>query len=111
VLTQRLVLTSGGTSNVLRRLAAANLTERDPDPSDAGSSWVRLSATGVKMAEEVVRAASAAQAAALRDVPTAHDPRRHRRPPGDPDRSGRHGGLTRTGATTDQLPRRQTAHP
>jgi DNA-binding MarR family transcriptional regulator len=47
VLTQRLVLTSGGTSNVLRRLAAADLVERDPDPSDARSSWVRLSAHGV----------------------------------------------------------------
>jgi DNA-binding MarR family transcriptional regulator len=69
VLTQRLVLTSGGTSNVLRRLAAADLVERDPDPSDARSSWVRLSTHGVKVAEDVVRAASAAQAAALRDVP------------------------------------------
>lgn len=69
VLTQRLVLTSGGTSNVLRRLAAANLIERDPDPTDARSSWVRLSAHGVEVAEEAVRAASAAQASALRDVP------------------------------------------
>ncbi len=69
MLTQRLVLTSGGTSNVLRRLAAAELIERDPDPSDARSSWVRLSTRGVKVAEEVVRAASAAQAGALRDVP------------------------------------------
>jgi DNA-binding MarR family transcriptional regulator len=69
VLAQRLVLTSGGTSNVLRRLAAAGLVERDPDPSDARSSWVRLTAHGVKVAEEVVRAASTAQAAALRDVP------------------------------------------
>ncbi|MEE6260633.1 MarR family winged helix-turn-helix transcriptional regulator [Plantactinospora sonchi] len=68
VLTQRLVLTSGGTSNVLRRLAAADLVERDPDPSDARSSWVRLSASGVRMAEEAVRAATVAQAAALRDV-------------------------------------------
>lgn len=68
VLAQRLVLTSGGTSNVLRRLAAADLIERDPDPSDARSSWVRLSTRGVTVAEEAVRVASAAQAAALRDV-------------------------------------------
>jgi len=47
------------------------LTELEPDPADARSSWVRLSAHGVKVAEEVVRAASAAQAAALRDVPPA----------------------------------------
>jgi DNA-binding MarR family transcriptional regulator len=68
VLAQRLVLTSGGTSNVLRRLAAADLVEREPDPSDARSSWVRLSTRGVKVAEEAVRVASAAQVAALRDV-------------------------------------------
>ena len=69
VLTQRLVLSSGGTSNVLRRLAAAGLIERDPDPSDGRSSWVRLSAHGVTVTEQAVRAASAAQAVALRDVP------------------------------------------
>ncbi|MEV0895976.1 MarR family transcriptional regulator [Actinoplanes sp. NPDC049802] len=68
-LTQRLALTSGGTSNVLRRLTLAGLVERDPDPSDARSSWVRLSPAGVTKAEEAVRAASAAQAARLRDVP------------------------------------------
>jgi DNA-binding MarR family transcriptional regulator len=69
VLAQRLLLTSGGTSNVLRRLAAADLIERDPDLSDARSSWVRLSTRGVNVAEEVMRATNAAQAAALRDVP------------------------------------------
>jgi DNA-binding MarR family transcriptional regulator len=68
-LAQRLTLTSGGTSNVLRRLATAGLIERDPDPSDARSSWVRLSPYGAKKAEEAVRAASAVQAARLRDVP------------------------------------------
>ena len=68
-LAQRLALTSGGTSNVLRRLTAGGLVERDPDPSDARSSWVRLTARGVETAEHAVRAASAAQATALRDVP------------------------------------------
>jgi DNA-binding MarR family transcriptional regulator len=68
-LTQRLALTSGGTSNVLRRLTAAGLIERDPDPSDARSSWVRLTPAGVRKAEEAVRAATAAQDARLRDVP------------------------------------------
>jgi DNA-binding MarR family transcriptional regulator len=69
VLAQRLVLTSGGISNVLRRLDAAGLIERDPDLSDARSSWVRLSTRGVQLAESAVRAASAAQATALRDLP------------------------------------------
>jgi DNA-binding MarR family transcriptional regulator len=68
-LAQRLVLTSGGISNALRRLATAKLIERDPDPTDARSSWVRLSTHGVKVAEEAVRAASAAQTAALRNLP------------------------------------------
>ncbi|WP_430786637.1 MarR family winged helix-turn-helix transcriptional regulator [Actinoplanes sp. G11-F43] len=70
-LSQRLLLTSGGTSNVLRRLAAAGLVERDPDRSDARSSWVRLTDRGAETAEQAVRAATAAQAAALRDVPAA----------------------------------------
>ena len=69
VLARRLMLTSGGTSNVLRRLTAAELVERDADPSDARSSRVRLSTRGLAVAEEAVRTASAAQAAALRDVP------------------------------------------
>lgn len=68
-LTNRLLLTSGGTSNLLRRLAAADLIEREADTSDARSSWVRLSAHGVKVAEEAVRSASAAQAELLRGVP------------------------------------------
>lgn len=69
VLAQSLVLTSGGISNVLRRLEAAGLIERDPDPSDARSSWVRLAPRGVQLAETAVRAASAAQGTALRDLP------------------------------------------
>ncbi len=68
-LTNRLLLTSGGTSNLLRRLTAANLVEREADASDARSSWVRLSAQGVQVAEKAVRSASAAQARLLASVP------------------------------------------
>jgi DNA-binding MarR family transcriptional regulator len=68
-LAQRLALTSGGTSNVLRRLESVGLVEREPDPTDARSSWVRLSTPGVTTAEDAVRAASAAQAHVLREVP------------------------------------------
>ncbi len=67
----RLVLSSGGTSNVLRRLVAQELIERDPHPEDARGAWVRLSERGVRVAEDAVRAASSAQAAVLRDVPVA----------------------------------------
>lgn len=68
-LTQRLLLSSGGTSNVLRRLDAAGLVEREADASDARSTWVRLSATGVMVAEDAVRAAAKAQSALLRTMP------------------------------------------
>jgi DNA-binding MarR family transcriptional regulator len=68
-ISQRLMLSSGGTSNLLRRLVDAELVERDPHPSDARSSWVRLSPSGVKVAEEAVRAVSEGQAALLRTVP------------------------------------------
>ncbi len=68
-LSGRLLLSSGGTSNLLRRLGDAGLVEREADMSDARSSWVRLSAEGVGAAERAVLAAGAAQAALLRDVP------------------------------------------
>jgi DNA-binding MarR family transcriptional regulator len=68
----RLLLSSGGTSNLLRRLGEAELIEREADASDARSSWVRLSASGVQVAEQAVLAASAAQKALLRDVPAQH---------------------------------------
>ncbi|MGC9667797.1 MarR family winged helix-turn-helix transcriptional regulator [Planosporangium sp. 12N6] len=68
-LTSRLLLSSGGTSNVLRRLAEAGLVEREADTRDARSSRVRLTTSGVHIAEEAVRAAGRAQAALLRVVP------------------------------------------
>jgi len=68
-LSQRLLLSSGGTSNLLRRLTTEGLVERDPHPDDARGNWVRLSGKGVAVAEDAVKAASAAQAALLRDVP------------------------------------------
>jgi DNA-binding MarR family transcriptional regulator len=65
----RLLLSSGGTSNLLRRLGDAGLVEREADESDARSSRVRLSAEGVAVAEKAVLAASAAQSALLAGVP------------------------------------------
>lgn len=67
----RLLLSSGGTSNLLRRLGDAGLVEREADSSDARSSWVRLTRTGVETAEAAVRAAAAAQAGLLSTVPEA----------------------------------------
>ncbi|HYN94016.1 MAG TPA: MarR family transcriptional regulator [Pilimelia sp.] len=68
-LTSRLLLSSGGTSNLLRRLADAGLVAREADPRDARSSWVRLTTEGVVTAEMAVRAATAAADELLRGVP------------------------------------------
>ncbi|MER7280789.1 MarR family transcriptional regulator [Dactylosporangium sp. NPDC000244] len=57
-----LLLTSGGISNVLRRLQQDGLIERAADPADARVAWVRLSESGVAAAEKVVRAVTGAQA-------------------------------------------------
>jgi DNA-binding MarR family transcriptional regulator len=70
-LTSRLLLSSGGTSNLLRRLTETGLVEREADVRDARSSWVRLTVSGIEIAEVAVRAASGAQAALLRSVPEA----------------------------------------
>jgi DNA-binding MarR family transcriptional regulator len=68
-LAARLWLSSGGTSNVLKRLADADLIAREPDDADARSSWVQLTATGVETAEAAVRAATEEQRRLLRQVP------------------------------------------
>ncbi|MEV6966571.1 MarR family transcriptional regulator [Hamadaea sp. NPDC051192] len=68
-LATRLMLSSGGTSNLVRRLTEAKLLDREADPADARSSWVRLTKTGVRLSEEAVRAATTAQATALAAVP------------------------------------------
>ncbi|GAA3439745.1 MarR family winged helix-turn-helix transcriptional regulator [Kutzneria kofuensis] len=68
-LSARLLLSSGGTSNVLRRLAGAGLIAREADPADARSSWVRLTREGVDTAEAAVRASTEAQRTRLRSLP------------------------------------------
>ena len=57
----RLLLTSGGVSNVINRLERLGLAERIPDRSDGRSSWVRLTGAGTGAAEDAMRAWSAAQ--------------------------------------------------
>jgi DNA-binding MarR family transcriptional regulator len=65
----RLLLSSGGTSNLLRRMTESGLVEREADQRDGRGSWVRLTDRGVRTAETAVRAATGAQAALLRAVP------------------------------------------
>jgi DNA-binding MarR family transcriptional regulator len=65
-LTARILITSAGTTYVLRRLAAAGLIEREPDPEDARSSWVTLTAKGVGTTRAAVRAVTNSHVALLR---------------------------------------------
>jgi DNA-binding MarR family transcriptional regulator len=46
----RLVMTSGGISNVLNRLESSGFVERQPDSNDGRSSWVRLTPEGAELA-------------------------------------------------------------
>ncbi|MEU6602692.1 MarR family winged helix-turn-helix transcriptional regulator [Streptomyces flaveolus] len=68
-LKRRLLLSSGGTSNVLRRLNDAGLLQREPDERDGRSSVVTLTEFGVELTHAVVPASLAAQAKVLGDVP------------------------------------------
>jgi DNA-binding MarR family transcriptional regulator len=70
-LSKALFLTSGGTTNVLHRLTAAGLTEREADPGDRRSSWVRLTPRGVTAAERALRAVDAAQSRLFERLPDA----------------------------------------
>lgn len=68
-LSSSLLLSSGGTTNVLHRLTAAGLVLREADPADRRSVWVRLTPAGVTAAEEVVLAVNQAQSALLARLP------------------------------------------
>lgn len=64
----RLVLTSGGVSNIVNRLERLGLAERIPDPDDRRISWVRLTETGIDVAEDTMRAWTAVQDRMFSDV-------------------------------------------
>jgi len=68
-LTSSLLLSSGGTSNVIKRIVDAGYVRRDEDPDDGRSSWVELTDEGLVLAETAVRSTVAAQAALLAPVP------------------------------------------
>ena len=52
-LAESVMLTTGGTSNILQRLGAAGLVRREPDPDDRRSSWVCLTPEGVDLTERI----------------------------------------------------------
>jgi len=65
----RLLLTTGGVSNVLRRLEARGLVSSNPDPADGRGQLVRLTAEGSATARSAAVAATAALERALSPVP------------------------------------------
>ena len=67
----RLLMTSGGVTGVLNRLEKSGLVQRQPNPNDGRSSWVRLTRKGVESASAAVQAWTAAQCDLLRNVPDA----------------------------------------
>lgn len=95
-----LLLSSGGTSNIVKRLAERGLVRRDHDPRDGRGTLIRLTDDGRSLVEEALRANTlaheelfadvpaetvAAATSALRDVFAVIDrPRRGRAPRGAP---------------------------
>jgi DNA-binding MarR family transcriptional regulator len=68
-LSRSLLLSTGGTSNVVNRLVSRGLVEREPDQADGRSTYVRLTPSGTSLAEEVVIANSKAHDEVLSAVP------------------------------------------
>jgi DNA-binding MarR family transcriptional regulator len=67
-LRNRLVLTSAGIANIVKRLEQMKLVERIPDPADKRSSWVRLTRDGIEVTEETTRAWNTVQEKMFADV-------------------------------------------
>ncbi|MEV6960233.1 MarR family transcriptional regulator [Streptomyces sp. NPDC051207] len=62
-------LSSGGTSNIVHRLAAAGYVNREANLHDGRSSWVNLTEEGARLAGLVAQSATAARARLLRRLP------------------------------------------
>ncbi len=71
-LANRLLLTTGGLSNLLRRLTERDLVARERSTTDRRSTSVRLTAAGSALAEQCLAAWGAAQERFFRGVPAAH---------------------------------------
>ncbi len=59
-LSRSLLLSSGGTSNVVNQLVRRGLVLREPDPDDGRGTQIRLIEAGVRAAEQAVAANAAA---------------------------------------------------
>ena len=68
-LSKSLLLTSGGTSNVLQRLTAAGYVERADHADDARSRWVHLTEAGVRVTDQAMAASVRVHEDVLTGVP------------------------------------------
>ncbi|WP_083958424.1 MarR family winged helix-turn-helix transcriptional regulator [Herbidospora mongoliensis] len=68
-LSAHVMLTTGGTSNILQRLQSTGLIVREPDPTDGRSSWVRLTPEGVAKSEQLSLETTKAHRELLAPVP------------------------------------------
>ncbi|HEV2781221.1 MAG TPA: MarR family transcriptional regulator [Actinophytocola sp.] len=70
-LSRALLLSSGGTSNVLNQLVRAGLVRREPTPLDRRSTLIVLTDQGIGLTEAAVRAVAEAHAEVFAAVPPA----------------------------------------
>jgi DNA-binding MarR family transcriptional regulator len=70
-LSRALLLSTGGTSNVVNHLVSEGLVEREPDPDDGRSTLISLTPKGAKLVEDTLRVNSAAHAELFANVPPA----------------------------------------
>jgi DNA-binding MarR family transcriptional regulator len=68
-LARSLMLSTGGTTNVTHRLVARGVVEREDDADDGRSTWLKLTADGVALAERAVLATSTDHEAFFEGVP------------------------------------------
>jgi DNA-binding MarR family transcriptional regulator len=68
-LTRALMLTSGGTSNVLQRLTKAGYVERADNSADARSRWVQLTPEGLRVTLEALKLAGRVHEDVLTGIP------------------------------------------
>jgi DNA-binding MarR family transcriptional regulator len=68
-LSRNLLLSSGGTSNVTNQLVRRGLVVREPDPDDGRGTQIRLTPEGISLAEQAVKASSAAHHELWADLP------------------------------------------
>ena len=70
-LSRSLMLSTGGTSNVVNRLVARGLARRTNHPDDARSTLIQLTADGRRLAERAVVANTAAHETVFAGAPVA----------------------------------------